>query len=55
MGASVKEWLSLMFLIKMDNLNKSRPLFEKYFDPVQNLPYYYNRETKESAWVLPDY
>lgn len=33
---------------------EKEPRFEKHFDDTQGCPYYFDRETGESIWELPD-
>ena len=37
----------------MTETNQKAPSWEKYFDPAQNLPYYFNPATEECVWEQP--
>ena len=33
---------------------KNEPRYDKYYDATYQMPYYFDKETNESIWVLPD-
>lgn len=51
--APVSKTSDLIINLIMTETNQKAPSWEKYFDPAQNLPYYFNPATEECVWEQP--
>lgn len=53
-AAAKKEWMDVATAAAKSEKEKTGVVWEVYWDNTKNLPYYYNSNTNETVWELPD-